>query len=671
MATSLQSKHAEIYRMLSEMREAFHSYGRLDDSNAKLDEVAKLFATYIAYKQGRINRFPTGNELTVVELLQNAFLEACALPQYRDQKGCSIFGIKPSLALQEADGVLAQQLVRVTRHCVDTAFENRSGEEPFDVLNEAFGHFVRDNFRGNVEDAQYMTPAEVVNFMVEMALHDFGQEQPEGPLVILDPTCGVGSFLGSFYSAALREGYGRSKLRLFGQDKVERMVRLSTINMELFDAKDHKIYSGNSLEKGGGLDELNGSVDLILTNPPFGARIDRAQLNKSIGDNAPFFSSTGSSVSNVDSELLFIDRNLRLLKPGGRLMIVVPDGVVSARGMSAMLRKHLAETCSIEAIIELPPTAFAQAGTRTKTVILYLRKRRQNSHATFIAVAGDLGFQVSSRKGVQIKSYEGTNELESILQSFKVARSFLSRNLPNVVASQPSCVLVAEKEIVSGSWTPSHYSAKRFQAIGELSATDDVEVVKLSDLAEFHSDRKASAVWTDGSAFLSVLHILGEGFIDVIGARCHAPKTAGLLTQPGDVLISKINPRIPRVAVTPDFGMRTLCSSEFEVLRPRGRISSYALAYLLQTKLVQDQVQSLTSGTSASHNRIRSKELATVTIPIPKKGSKSFASFHKIVREYESAATAMVDATMKLSELRMKEGDLMSAGGGNTGRGGD
>lgn len=663
MNSVLQDKHAQIYRMLSEMREAFHSYGRLDDSNAKLDEVAKLFATYIAYKQGDIQSFPEGGEKDVVSLLQKAFKEASALPQYRDQKGRSIFGSEPSLVLQEDDKMLVKQLVKVTRHSIDAAFDSRSGQEPFDVLNEAFGHFVRDNFRGNVEDAQYMTPVEVVSFMVEMALFDLEQDERKDPLVILDPTCGVGSFLGAFYAGALRNGYERNMLRLYGQDKVERMVRLSTINMELFQAKDHKIFSGNSLEKGGALDDLNGSVDLILTNPPFGARIDRTQLVQSIGANTPFFSSTASTASSVDSELLFVDRNLKLLKDGGRLMIVVPDGVVSARGMSALLRTHMAKTCSIEAIVELPPTAFAQAGTRTKTVILYLRKgKKQQANATFIAVANGLGYQVSSRKGVQIKNYEGTNELESILQNFKVARTDgNAKKLPKVIASNPSAVLVSEKEVVSGSWTPGHYSAKRFQAISDLTASGDIEVVRLSELADFCSDRNASAVWTEGSAFVSVLHILGEGFIDVIGARCHAPKTAGLSTLPGDVLISKINPRIPRVAVTPDFGVRTLCSSEFEVLRPKGRISPHALAYLLQTKLVQDQIQSLTSGTSASHNRIRSKELATVTVPLPKEGTKAFASFQQLVQGYEDAATALVGATMRLSELRMREGELLSA----------
>lgn len=659
----LQDKHARIYRMLSEMREAFHSYGRLDDSNAKLDEVAKLFASYIAYKQGGIASFPVGGEKNVVQLLHSAFKAASELPQYRDQKGRSIFGSEPALALQEDDRVLVDQLVKITRLSVDTAFDTKSIHEPFDVLNEAFGHFVRDNFRGNVEDAQYMTPAEVVNFMVEMALIDLKLEKQTGPLVILDPTCGVGSFIGTFYAAALRNGYKRNELCLYGQDKVERMVRLSTINMELFEAKDHQIYSGNSLELGGPLDELNESVDLILTNPPFGARIDQAQIRQCIGTNAPFFSAARDAGAAIDSELLFVDRNIRLLKEGGRMAIVLPDGVVSARGLSALIRSHVAKTCSIEAIVELPPTAFAQAGTRTKTVVLYLRKgRHRAANKTFMAVATDLGYQVNSRKGVQIKSYDGENELLKILEDFKASRKEADMDgLPKVIGSDPSAVLVQEKHILEGSWTPGHYSAKRFQAIENLSGSGGIELLKLSDLAEFCSDRKASATWVDGCAFISVLHILGEGFIDVIGARSYAPKTPGIATLPGDVLISKINPRIPRVVVVPDFGVPTLCSSEFEVLRPRAKISAHALAYLLQTKLVQDQVQSLTSGTSASHNRIRSKELAEVNIPIPRPGTRAARIFEQLVKSYEEAATALVVSTLKLSELRLREGELAGA----------
>ena len=120
---------------------------------------------------------------------------------------------------------------------------------------------------------------------------------------------------------------------------------------------------------------------------------------------------------------------------------------------------------------------------------------------------------------------------------------------------------------------------------------------------------------------MSVLHILGEGFIDVGAARKYKPSTPGVPIQPGEVLISRINPRIPRVCLVPDLGTRIVCSSEFEIMKPIRELDAYTLAYLLLTDAVQSQIRSLTSGTSASHNRVRTSSLARVQIPVVAEGT--------------------------------------------------
>jgi len=350
MATSsdsLAGSYRAVYASLSDLRETFHRSGRLDDSNAKLDEVAKLFATYLAYKRGLIPTFPTVDSPLLVNELQAAFDAAAHLPQYSWSKcGRSIFGVQPKLILRNEDKSLARDLTLLVRQCVDLAYELRDDGRPFDILNEAFGHFVRDNFRGNVEDAQYMTPPEAVEFMVDMVLDDIVREissSHDNHLTVLDPSCGVGSFLTTFYHRArAAANIPMEKVRLIGQDKVERMARLATINLELFDVEEHRIEIGNSLELGSVLDELNGKVDLILTNPPFGARFGGDEVRKTCGINTPFFSALKRTIPSIDSELLFVDRNLELLRSGGKLLIIVPDGVVSAKGTAALLRQHLA-----------------------------------------------------------------------------------------------------------------------------------------------------------------------------------------------------------------------------------------------------------------------------------------------------------------------------------------
>jgi len=69
----------------------------------------------------------------------------------------------------------------------------------------------------------------------------------------------------------------------------------------------------------------------------------------------PFFSSPIQLRGPiVDSELLFVDRDLHLLREGGLLAIIVPDSVISAKGTPALLRHHLKHTVEVRAVVELP-----------------------------------------------------------------------------------------------------------------------------------------------------------------------------------------------------------------------------------------------------------------------------------------------------------------------------
>jgi type I restriction-modification system DNA methylase subunit len=663
----LSEGYSRIYDALSELREGFHRSGRLDDSNAKLDEVSKFFATYLAYKNKQIQAFPMPASSELIPELQAAFAATVRLPQYQLHSGGSIFGSQPALAIRVGDELLAGDLVRLVRDCIDLAFALRTDGRPFDILNEAFGHFVRDNFRGNVEDAQYMTPPEVVDFMADMVLEDIASEDAvahdgKKHWTVVDPSCGVGSFLAAIYHRACNSGWLKpSRLRLFGQDKVERMVRLSTINLNLFNVEEHRITVGNSLERGSPMDSLNGAADIILTNPPFGARFDQGYVATACASNTPFFSGLRRAAANVDSELLFVDRNLRLLREGGRLLIVVPDGVVSAKGIAAMLRQHLTGVATVRAVVELPATTFAQAGTRTKTAVLYLQKGRPSEHVSvFMGVSKDLGYQVSSRKGAQIKVSEGQNDLPQMLATYRQSRKLSKRQTPQVLDTKPSCVLVPESMVLRGSWTPNHYSAARFETVAAISKNKDFDLVPLVDLVEFCSDNRKSEAWHEGLAFISVLHILGEGFVDVGGALSYAPKTPGIYTNPGELLMSRINPRIPRVCVTPDFGMKTLCSSEFEVMKPKANVNVYTLAYLLQTDSVQNQIRSLTSGTSASHNRIRTTELSHVLIPIAKKGTKKVKLISRLANDYQQALGSLTQSAATLAHIRKRDAEIFT-----------
>ena len=658
----IHEEHAGTYDALMKLREAFHRSGRLDDSNAKLDEVAKLFATYLAFRTGHLHDFPDPTSTTIVADLQSAFSKTVTLPHYRLSDNRTIFGSRPALDIRLGDEEIAGDMVRLVKSGIDPAFEPRANGGSLDLINEAFGHFVRDNFRSNVEDAQFMTPIEVTSFMADLALQDMVADEhlinePGHQLTVLDPACGVGSCLGAFYKLARdSKTIDPHHIRIFGQDKVERMARLATLNLAFFDVHKHRISLGNSLEKGSPIDHLNGTVDLILTNPPYGAKFDQRYINNLCGDNLPIFNSLHRAQGSVASELLFVDRGVRLLRQGGRMLIIVPDGVISAKGLSAVLRDHLALTCTIRAVIELPATTFAQAGTRTKTAILYLQKRRAEAQSSiFMGIANQLGFEVTSRKGMQIKIPQGENELPTIKAAYSRSRTELANRKARVVSSDPSCVMVAESAVLDGNWTPKHYSSKRIEMIAELDGNSDFEMVPLSRMVEFCSGIRKPIPWRQGWAFVSVKHVLDEGFVNASRVFEYSPKTPGILTYPGEILLARINPRIPRVCVTPDFGAPTLCSSEFEIMSVHGGVDAYALAYMLQTEVVQQQMRSLTSGTSASHNRIRSSDLSKVVIPVAKLGTGKDSLVASVTNEYRKAMELVNENAAVLAKLRRRE----------------
>ncbi len=653
------STYSRLNAALSEFREASHRDGRFNDSNAKLDELVKVVATYVAYKTNQIPSFPFPETMpagSLLAALQQSFEAAAALPCYRDGGGNPVFGKDPRLTFEERDLHLAVLMVRL----VVESFGQMPGEiAGYDPLNEAFGHFVRDNFRGHIEDAQYLTPGEVVSFVVDLALDEIAaQGAGEARTVIVaDTCCGVGSFLATFASRARQHpDVMRRGLTLLGQDKVDRMVRLSVVNLALFAAVEHNICWGNSLHAGGVLDEHRGQVDLILTNPPFGARFTSEDIARAGELVFPIYSGIATPGQSVDSELLFVDRNLALLRPGGHLIIVVPDGVVSARGQAALLRQQLRGRARVCAVVELPKVTFAQAGTQTKTVILHLQKEVPSSKAAearvFIARAADLGFQVSRRKGAAVKVIEGRDDLPLVLEIIRAARSASPAAGAVVHSDEPRCVSLPHDEFVSGTWTPAFHSPTRLRSIAALSSQSGSAAVPLSELAELGSGERSTRTFQEGDRFISVLHILGEGLVDVEGMLRHRPITPGLPVSPGEVILSKINPRIPRVAVVPEVPGRLLCSSEFEILVPKTGVNAYMLTFLLLSPQVQAQVQAMTSGTSASHNRVRASELRNVLVPIPRRGTEGERRLSATVRDYERESRALFSATWRLSELR-------------------
>lgn len=138
----------------------------------------------------------------------------------------------------------------------------------------------------------------------------------------------------------------------------------------------------------------------------------------------------------------------------------------------------------------------------------------------------------------------------------------------------------------------------------------------------------------DDVKHISVLHINPDSTIDFQQVLEYDPISKGRQCFEGDILFSKINPRIPRMTVVPKFNKELVCSNEFEILQPIADVGAYAICFLLKTSYVAKQIENLTSGTSSSHSRIKREQLADILIPYPitQEAKEQFSSINNHIK---------------------------------------
>lgn len=665
--------YSMFYDILLALREDFHSYGRIDDSNAKLDEIIKLICTSYSMalsgiqfsleyiRQVALSQF--GDQDMVAAALRYVCENEMQKELFRNIDDTNIFGSNPTLAIQPTENDFAQKLI-IEIEKIDFVYliENRSYSE-FDLVNECFGHFVRDNFRNNKEDAQYMTPYEISKAILDIIFNDMERQQyfnedTLGTFTVMDPTCGVGTLLiesSAHFTKYVENNISNKNKReeiirrfratgILGQDKVDRMVRLSKINALLLGSNASNINVGNSIVGHSSLDQYIGTVDLIFTNPPFGAEYSIQELQLS---EFPILSKAKPTTKILSSELLMLDRCISILKPGGYLAIVLPDSVFASKGIYSVYRDSLIREYNILGVIGLPSVTFAQAGTRTNTCVLILRKMAPNAAGKmFMADCKDIGYVVKERAGVPIKIEQGNNEMVSIAKSIINAKS--SAKILNEI---PSVTMIDSTDYVGNNLKPSFYAAVRFKTIRNLksSVTEGFKIAKLGDVVEFVTKSRKSYMVSDTVKHISVLHVNADCTIAFDEVETFYPVSKGRECYPEELIFSKINPRIPRMAVIPYRDTDLVCSNEFEIIKSKGIIGMYALCFLLKTENVMNQIENLTSGTSSSHSRIKREQLADILIPIPvSEAAKQLVA--EIDKELEAAIKLLYSAKDRITD---------------------
>ena len=198
---------------------------------------------------------------------------------------------------------------------------------------------------------------------------------------------------------------------IFGCDANDRMARTSKMNMIMHGDGHGGVHHHDGFINVNGIFE--GRFDIVLTNPPFGANVEEndvvlesdvsvpeeveeryqqeygelyeeaiARVRAAQGKPITSLFELPKKSGRIKTEILFIERCLALLKPGGRLGIVLPEGIYNNPSL-AYVREYVEDRAFIRAVVSLPQETFYSAGASVKASLLFLQKFTEQEQVEF------------------------------------------------------------------------------------------------------------------------------------------------------------------------------------------------------------------------------------------------------------------------------------------------
>jgi type I restriction enzyme M protein len=215
------------------------------------------------------------------------------------------------------------------------------------------------------QNGQFRTPRHLIRLMVEMAA-------PTPQDVIVDPACGTcgflvaaGDYVQRHYADALHEEVAREHFHhgmFHGFDFDATMLRIGSMNMLLHGVENPDVRYRDSLAQDHAEDAER--YTLVLANPPFAGSLDAETVAKDLT----------AIVKTKKTELLFLALFLRLLKPGGRAAVIVPDGVLFGSSKAHKeLRRMLVEEQKLDGVVSLPAGVFRPYAGVSCAVLFFTR----------------------------------------------------------------------------------------------------------------------------------------------------------------------------------------------------------------------------------------------------------------------------------------------------------
>ncbi len=536
-----------------------------------------------------------------------------------------------------------------------------------DALGDAFEVFIGPALKGG--QGQYFTPRNVVKLAVNIL-------DPSPSDLILDPACGSGGFLivalehvwEKIRKDGIKRGFDTKWIKNQQQQTASKIMH--GIDKELFLTKVSKAYMAIIGDGRGGIfcensineieswsektqDKISkDKFTVLLTNPPFGAKIpvdkksvlEKYHLGHKWKKDLPDWFEQTKVQDQQPPQVIFIERCLEFLAPGGKMAIVLPDGVMGGSRIG-YVAYFIKKNAKILAVIDCPNTTF-QPHTPTKTHILFLQKKtvkeltEEKEYKIFMAVGEKVGHDAKGKQIFKKNSNVIDDDFPIIAEKFeKYRKGKLTKKDFSSLGY-----------VISSKWITHYLYAKRYlpKFIDGLEELEELEKSKkfvLKSVDEIKKSLQTGAnigaeEYVEESPFRYIMTdcvteygINADGFKHLTKKSRDENITKTLKEK--DIVINRAgNPGVTSI-MTKDMEGVMSCGFVF-VLKLKKEFDPYYVTAFLNSRLGKIQTERLAFGTNLEH--MTKDDLLEIRIPFPKDEKimkKISASYKEIVEKQE------------------------------------
>ena len=550
--------------------------------------------------------------------------------------------------------LLSQKTMAYIVHRLQTiCFKNISE----DIAGQAFQTFIHHHQRG--ERGEFFTPTPVVELAVQMI-------KPKANEKIIDPACGSGGFLLNAIRH-ISKSMPYNKLSYYIKNNVHGIefnpdVALAAkLLLEIQGGQESNIFCTNALTT----KNHHGYYDVILTNPPFGRKgkvEDQSILeNYDLGKkwikskiNSNDWIMNKNVLCPQSPEVLFIEKCLNLLKPNGRMALVLPDGLLQNPSLG-YVRHWIKSKASLIGVVSLPQETFVPFGTGVKTSLALFKKSLQKQNIFFSKIK-NIEYDVKSHTNskdpsVILKPHNNENKAHRKEWPSQKTNSDLNKVIEAFNKTNNKSTLLSwhiNHDLLKERWDAEYYCLDDIKMINQLKSkhllSDLVEIVKYKEKFAKNSQ--------------SIVKYVAISDIDRYGMKIahhqsihvnKLPSRASYKICKGDILvaISGANTGTDRqaIAFVSEEYEGAICSNGFAVLRNIKNINKYFLLAFFKTDVFTKQIRRMMTGHAIPCLSLTN--LSRVIVPIPNKNLQE-----KIAKKTENIIYLSQEAHLKMSNLQ-------------------